>query len=249
MKPENNDERKKIRLKFAAFYILSLVLIVSILSSFWGPLPSATIKGRKMMLTGNLSQEHQVLIADEMMHERLSQLQELDLKYAELLKDSATGTGLKTIIQTITESEEAFNKAIDSINRTSKNYSPEYMRKFEKLIASFKTLLDNRSYSSTGRHTPVSTIKIPAHEQHELSKLKKDLETKQNELEMLQKNLKTGKSDKFAYPISPDEKLRQENDFLKLALRSQVEQTTSLKKSNGELTTRVYELQKSNGSK
>lgn len=239
MKPENSQARKKVQLRFAAFYAFSLVLTIFILSSFWGPLPSPTIKGRKTALTGNTSQEHQVLVADEILHEHLNKLQQLDQKYTILLIDSATGQGLKTIIQTITESEQAFSKAIDSINEAAKNYSPENALKFENMTASFRSLLNNRAFSGNKNNLNGGNNRSSATDPNELSKLKKELEARNAQITNLEKELKNSKAGKYSYPVSPDDKLRQENDFLKLALRSQVNQTNSLKESNEQLTNQL----------
>lgn len=239
MKPENYNERKKVQLKFAAFYALSFILIILILSSFWGPLPSATIKGRKTALTGNLSQEHKVLMADEMLHQQLNRLQQLDQKYNTLLTDSATAPGMKTIIQTITEAEAAFSKTIDSINESGKNYSQENMYKFENMTASFRTLLNNRAYAEHGRNITPNVNKNSGIDQNEMTSLKKALEAKESQIANLERQLKSSQTGKYSYPISPVDKLRQENDFLKLALRSQVVQTNTLKESNEQLTNQL----------
>lgn len=239
MKPENNQERKKVQWRFAAFYAFSLILIILVLSAFWGPLPSPTIKGKKTNLTGNTSQEHQVLVADEILHEHLDKLQQLDQKYTILLIDSATGPGLKIIIQTITESEAAFSKAIDSVNEAGKNYSPENTRKFENMTTSFRSLLNNRAFSNNRHNVPISNNKISVTEQNELIKLKKDLQEKDGQITNLEKELKNTQAGKYSYPTSPNDKLRQENDFLKMALRSQVVQTNSLKESNEQLTNQL----------
>lgn len=244
MKPKNSEEIKKLQLRFAGFYGISLVLIIIILSSFWGPLPAPTIKGKKIALTGNTSQEHQILLADELLHERLDQLQKLDLRYTILLTDSATGSGLKTIIETITASEEAFGRLIDSVYESGKNYSPDNMRKFENLATSFRTLLENRAYSHKRRNAVSSPGINSGNDQREMLTLKKDLSEKESQLEKLEKELKAAQNHKYSYPVSPDDKLKQENDFLKMALRSQVVETNSLKKTNEQLTIWLNQLQK-----
>ncbi|MEJ7769104.1 MAG: hypothetical protein WKF89_14900, partial [Chitinophagaceae bacterium] len=173
MKPENNNDRKKLQWKFASLYALSLVLLVLILSSFWGPLPTARIKGKKTPLTGNISQEHQILLADDLLHAHMNYLQQLDKRYITLLADSATGEGLKTIIQKITEAEAAFSKSIDSIRESGKSYSPEHMRKFENMATSFGTLLDNRAFSNNDRNAIGADVAVAGNLQGDLLKLKK----------------------------------------------------------------------------
>lgn len=193
MKPENEVGRN-IKLKFAGFYLASVLLMILIGITFWKnnpqPIQQATLKS--VPGTKN-SVEHQVVLSDELLHNRLSQLQELDKKYALLLTDSTLSSfQLDSANKIILNAEALFRKTIDSVEQENKQYnSVDNENMLTNMTDAFSISLENRRSANNIRMALVTSRKGMNTDQKSLLQLQNELQKKDDRIAELEASLKT----------------------------------------------------------
>lgn len=101
--------------------------------------------------------------ADELLHARLWQLQNMDHRYASLVSTQNDVEHLAKSNLAIQFAEESFRKSIDSIDRVGKQYDQETgTNDFQNMTTFFKTILENRRFLSNARLGLASEEKGPA---------------------------------------------------------------------------------------
>lgn len=252
MQPKNSPVPK---VKFAALYFVSLVLLIIILSAFWGPLPSLPKKIKEANLTDSQLEEHQVLLAIDLIHRQSNQLQ-----HVVRLQESLPGVENLARVNTIIN---ALRSTIDSIELNTASYSKDIKIILMNAIEPLKLALDNlSSFGNVLRRTNkdihqkdsiIATlekqlkgkVQSPVNVR-ERAILNNDLQMKKgriNDLEAQLKNLtvKGGKSNARTEDI---EKLISDNKYYQLSLRSQVQQTNKLLEMNKSLKSNIDNLNK-----
>ncbi len=246
MKPENIAERKSMKLRFVALYVVSMLLIVLILSAFWKPLPSGDSKANKRSPSNGPAAIKELILADKMLHMQLFQLQELDEKRAFLLTDSKSLKGDHALDNEIAAREEKLKEAIDSFQNRQHDLSKENVVIKNNIITFFKMAYDNRR-SVAGIEQALNSKPAPDDNsslQQTLIKFQKEADKRKTRIAELERALKKQQIDleDNATATASPEKLRDENKFLKWAVRSQVAQIRTLTERNKSLTTQLNEL-------
>lgn len=93
------------------------------------------------------NQQEQLKNADEMLHARLWQLQDLDQQFAAQLSNQFDLAGLERTNSAIQLSEEGFRKSIDSVARVGSSYDDQSgTNEFQNMTTFFKKILENRRF-------------------------------------------------------------------------------------------------------
>lgn len=152
--------------------------------------------GRKKYMASLTKQREQLLKADELLHARLWQLQNMDKQYSSLLTVQRDEAGLARANASIETTEQAFQKAIDSIERMGRQYDEQAgTNDFQNITAFFKTILDNRRFLAYTRSTLNSNDR-GASSYITILKLQEEIQTKDKLLaQATNKNAEKEKSD------------------------------------------------------
>jgi hypothetical protein len=139
MKFKKMKEKKRMLFLFTGYYIFSVILLLAVLTVFWENRPlDRSAKAKKQ---APLSDEQKLAQATSLLQGHLKDLQQLDEKYIKLLKDSGIAADFDGLASKISFEELAFNKTIDSIDKTA--LYGRTIDKVNQLVFSCRSILEN----------------------------------------------------------------------------------------------------------
>ncbi|MEO6000490.1 MAG: hypothetical protein ABIN89_26845 [Chitinophagaceae bacterium] len=211
-------------LKFIGFFTGSVILCVIIVSSFWGPLPAQSLQEDRVASNSNQNSfgEEQLLQTDQLLHSKWMRLEQIY---------SGTPTG-----KMVVEAEASFRKTLDSIRGNRSNFIEG--NKIDSITSSFELVLKNRQSLNLINRATNNNNKDDSLMTQQMQNLQKDLQGKSIQLVKLQNQLKTKpvQSNGEAPQSSKEtKKMKDEIEFLKWALRSEVSSNHALTNSNKQL--------------
>ncbi len=169
MQPDNSYLRKRAKLQLAWLYAITLILLVVILSAFWGPLPSHSGQVQHARLSTDVIEEHRLLEDVNFLHARFKQLQQ---------KTGGSGGQLSASGEEVTAAENAFRKTMDSVESKSVSYSSVNKKKLYDIFSSFNAAIN---HSKPGN---------PQLQNNETSAVKDDAALKNKQISDLEAELK-----------------------------------------------------------
>jgi hypothetical protein len=215
---KNITEKKRMTFIFFGFYAASAVLLILIFTVFWN---RNSADGISRAGKNHLSGDDQLLQAEDLLQERLNNVQYADKKFASLLADSGIKANFDTIFNKIQEKESAFRHAVDSIS--GMEVSVRNLGKFNQIISSYKSALENRNAIDDIQKGITLGSKQFHKDQQALIQLRDNLLKKDSSIAGLNEQLKTGADQKDRYAVSfpsTDYKLlKNENKYLKSELK------------------------------
>jgi chromosome segregation ATPase len=121
-------------------------------------------------------QQAKFMAADELLHARLWQLQDMDQKFASLLTTQYDQEALVRINASIQYAEESFRKSIDSISRIGVAYDEQSgTNDFQNMTTFFKKILENRRFIAFTRMGILSSGEGSGNEKQTILKLQNEL--------------------------------------------------------------------------
>lgn len=245
MKPLNPNGVNLTLLKFIGFFTGSVILCVIIAISFLSPLSSMSTPEFKKPVTRNVPDVHiaelnQVLMTDQLLHAKWMQLEEVYLTRAISISDSSAILSNSQAKEPVVEAEASFKKTLDSVGENSSKST--YKNKIDSIVTSFDLALKNRQalndFSS-------KRIQINSHEKdskmvQQLQDLQNELRTKNGMIGKMQKQLELlppqpSDDEERPHTFAQNKKMKDEIEFLKWALRSEVSTNHKLTDTNNQL--------------
>jgi hypothetical protein len=136
MKFSSTDEKKRLSLIFAGYYISSAIILVLLFTVFLADRqPDQRWSGNRP-----LTDDERLQRATDILQGRLADLQALDTKYIDLLKDSGVNANFDGLTARIKLAEADLEKTIDSVDRMALYGSKR--EKLDHLNYSCKAVLD-----------------------------------------------------------------------------------------------------------
>jgi hypothetical protein len=191
MKPVNSNTRSKnILLSVLALLItggLAFVLFTS-LKQMDGV--NIVAKNPVNNITATSSEKENALLGyDDLLHTKLSGLQQLDNEFTEMLVSTLPNKNYDSLNAVILAQEEEFRKSIDSIDHRGKTLDKTAGGLFSKMIASFKSILESRkSIGSLRNAVSIGQSSFTPDEQA-MFKLQEELMSKTNRVTTLENSL------------------------------------------------------------
>jgi hypothetical protein len=187
MKPINNAIRQKKIKSFSILMFITGGVVFLLLSSLWqGDYKVTSVTGK--IVDAEDVQSDKLVKYDELLHARLTSLQQLDEQYASLLTNSGNYKSLDSLDIIIHQEEEYFTAATNRIYQNIGAFTDESKRKqFVKMIASFRSAIAYRSAINSLRNE----IAFSNHGSGtgELQKLINELDEKKNKISMLENSV------------------------------------------------------------
>jgi len=205
MKPDNSGERKKKLIKFGMLGFVTVCLFILLLSSLWqnnGTIMAAKPSDEKSVLL--LQQNKRLQQYDELLHGKLSALQQLDKAFTASL--TATGNSIQPdrVNRDIQQQEQVFSRLVDSLRlEVFKFTDTDIKSNFSKMITSFRLAVDNREAIGSLRNAVVmSTEGFTADEKAQLI-MKNELDERRKKITALETALKDAERNNTAFNITP----------------------------------------------
>lgn len=145
------EEERKLKIKFAIIFIASIVLLLLVFAALWIYNPPSSRVTYTEMSTEDA--ENIVLLnEDQLLHEGLMKLDELDINYSKLLTESADSASLDSLNNLINTSKTDFNNLIDRLySQKIKFKNPVNSEKSDNIIRAFISALNYRKSNDSLR--------------------------------------------------------------------------------------------------
>lgn len=191
MQPGYTERRRKQTLKFVV--VFALVAALSLLTWLTLKVTHVLPGDDNLVMTDTVMsvQQNNVLMQDEILHERLNTLHKLDEEYSLLFTDPTNKTGLAEINARISAEEQAFGKLIDSVSKESPSIPNKTNESFfVHMVMSFRSVLQNRLSISNLRKAISNNNTVLDPGQRELFQLQNELLAKDTKIANLETALK-----------------------------------------------------------
>ncbi|MBC7886259.1 MAG: hypothetical protein H7Z13_00100 [Ferruginibacter sp.] len=196
MRAIDTRSRKKWIIKFIGVLIITAGLLWLVKLVIWRNNPAvfsvnnpATADTTDHIIA---SQQRELLSLDEVLHEHLNTLQNLDVSYSALMTDTVNKNGLIEMNDRISAEEESFRRSIDSVAKEVLTYPNRVDENlFVNMIASFRLALENRRSIANLRNAIANGKTTLSPDQKSMLKLKNDLLSKETRIAYLESALKS----------------------------------------------------------
>ncbi len=148
--PEKLEEKKKLKSRIAILYIGSIILFI-LLAILWfhnSPKSETLANGTSRQDAENIA----LLNQDELLHQSLKNLDQLDISYAKLVAAGADSVTLNNLDNLINTSETAFSDLIDSISNQKSFFKNQVnAERSDNILYAFVSALNYRKSNSSLR--------------------------------------------------------------------------------------------------
>lgn len=146
METNSTSNKKSLKLKFAALYILSLALVAFIFSVFIPRITSSGTLVNATPLENDGEQGNDLLNKVELINTQYKKLKQLDQEYSGSMIDSADAGGLSNLNSDIIKAEKQFLIKIDSLDAIARAYTDKKSSaKLSDFIESFRLVMNDRA--------------------------------------------------------------------------------------------------------
>jgi len=184
-----------MQFRFASFYLVSLVLLGIIFIALWTG--TRNKKEKAVVQAKALSENQQLLDADQSLHANLRELQRLDEQFIFILSDSAMlknphsrSDSLEKLSSTIYDTEQIFSKAIEHAERiTDSTFSPADKEMAAGMVSNFKTAL-NTHKAVSNLSMVLAARSLTGNDMQVITKWQNELQKKDNRIKTLEEQVK-----------------------------------------------------------
>ncbi len=148
--PERLEEKKKLKSRFAILYVGSIILLILLAILWFHNSPKSET------LTNRASREDAEMFAllsqDQLLHQSLKNLDQLDISYAKLAATGADSITLSNLDNLINTSEKAFSDLIDSMSNKKSFFKDQVnAERSDSILYAFISALNYRKSNSALR--------------------------------------------------------------------------------------------------
>lgn len=253
MNSKNFTTSRSVRLKFVGLYLVSITLIAVIFYFLWRPGDKRIFRDPATDPESTII-DRNILIADALLHSRISRLQLLYQQYIKIASDSTSLLNLDSINTVITNAENSLKTTIDSLDFESRRIALKNQNGYTSILSSFRSILQSsRMLHDLQAEMTDSTDSFTTEDQALLG-LQQQLIEKELRIADLESQIRQGYPAYTSYS-APSNDQTEEEEYLKSALTAEKMKTedltanvNSLKNENEILTTQLNELRKSSSS-